>query len=157
MRMVFMMIGALAWSAAAAAAPPPEADRIALERLAAENDSAWNRKDVAAILNQYAADGTLRVSPAAKMEKGEEEIRTFFQASFARRGDGFRHVTELRNIEMIAPGIAMADAHVRVEKANGSGWALVREFSNNSLVVREGESWKLHSVRAYPLPAEQSR
>ena len=151
------MIGALAWSAAAAAAPPSEADRVALERLAAENDAAWDRKDVAAILKQYAAGGTLRVGPAAKMEKGEEEIRTFFQASFARRADGFRHVTELRNIEMIAPGIAMADAHVRVERADGNGWALVREFSNNSLAVREGKTWKLHSVRAYPLPAAQAQ
>lgn len=151
------MIGALAWSAAAAAAPPSEADRMALERLAAENDAAWTRKDTGAILDQYAAGGTLRVGSAAKMEKGEAEIRRFFEASFARRPDGFRHVTELRNIEMIAPGIAMADAHVRVEKADGSGWALFREFSNNSLAVREGKRWKLHSVRAYPLPAEQGQ
>ena len=147
-----LMIGALIWSTAAAATSPSDADRIALARLAAENDAAWTRKDLAAILKQYAADGTLRVGPAAKMEKGEEEIRRFFQTSFARRPDGFRHLTELRNIEMIGPDIAMADAHVRVERADGEGWALVREFSNNSLVVREGKTWKLHSVRAYPLP-----
>lgn len=156
MRLV-SMIGALAWSAAATASPPAAADRMALERLAAENDAAWDRKDVVAILKQYAVDGTLRIGPAAKMEKGEEEIRTFFRESFARRPDGFRHLTELRNIEMIAPDIAMADAHVRVEKADGNGWALVREFSNNSLVVREGKTWKLHSVRAYPLLAAQSK
>lgn len=140
-------------SAAAAAAPPTPADRAALERLAAENDAAWTAKDWDSITGQYAETGTLRVGPDAPVHLGRAAIGRFFRSSFERRAAGFRHVTRLDNIEMVTPDLAIADARVRVERAEaGGGWSLVREFTNSSLVVREGNRWKLHSVRANPLP-----
>ena len=151
-----ILIGMLMWSAAAFAEAPVETDRASLERLAAENDAAWDGKDWAKITDQYVAGGTLRVAPAATVETGRDAIRRFFQASFSRRPDGFRHVTEIRHIEMVTPDLAIADGHVRVEKAEGSGWKLLREFSSNSLIIRVKGVWKLHSVRAYPLPPASS-
>ena len=150
------ILAALLWSGAAAAAPPAPVDRVEMERLAADNDAAWTAKDWARITGQYAASGTLRVGPAAPVELGREAIGRFFQAAFARRPEGFRHVTDLLHIEMVTPDLAIADGHVRVERAEGEGWALVREFSSSSLVIREGGAWKLHSVRAHPLPQKTS-
>lgn len=148
-----MLSVALALSgAAAAAAPPGASDREALERLAAANDAAWTAKDWAAITGQYVESGTLRVAPTAPIQIGRDMIARFFQTSFERRPAGFRHVTRIDNIEMVAPDVAVADGHVRVERASPGGWALVREFTSSSLVVREGRQWKLHSVRATPLP-----
>ncbi len=149
-----MLLVALALSgAAAAAAPPSPADRAELERLAAANDSAWTVKDWASITGQYVESGTLRVAPTAPIQIGRDSIARFFRTSFERRPAGFRHVTRIDNIEMIAPDMALADGHVRVERAGPGGWALVREFTSSSLLVREGGRWKLHSVRATPLPA----
>lgn len=157
MRMRFgktMLLMALALGGgAAAAAPPGPADRAALERLAAANDAAWTAKDWAAITRQYAESGTLRVAPTAPIEIGRESIARFFQASFERRPPGFRHVTRIDNIEMVAPDLAVADGYVRVERSGPAGWTLVREFTSSSLVVRERGQWKLHSVRANPLPS----
>lgn len=137
---------------AAKAAPPPAADRAALEQLASANDAAWTAKDWAAITGQYSEAGTLRVAPTARIEIGREAIGRFFQASFGRRPAGFRHVTRIDNIEMVTPDVAIADGYVRVERAQGSGWELMRGFASSSLIVREGGQWKLHSVRANPLP-----
>lgn len=142
-------------SAGAAAAPPSASDRTALERLAADNDSAWTAKDWASITGQYVAGGTLRVAPTAPIEIGRAAIGRFFQASFKRRPAGFRHITRIDNIDMVTPDLAIADGYVRVERSEAGGsWTLVREFASSSLVVREGGRWKLHSVRANPLPAQ---
>lgn len=145
---------ALALGGTAAAAPPGAADRAALERLAAANDSAWTAKDWSAITGQYVESGTLRVAPTAPIQIGRPAIERFFKASFERRPAGFRHVTRIDHIELVAPDIAVADGHVRVERSGPDGWTLVREFANSSLVVRQGGRWKLHSVRATPLAAE---
>jgi len=154
MRLV-MTIAALSalCSTAANASPPTANDRAALERLASENDAAWTAKDWATITNQYAAGGTLRVDPTKAVELGQEAIGRFFQASFSRRPDGFRHITKVENIEMVTPNLAIADAHVRVERLKDADWVLAREFVSSSLAIREGGNWKLHSVRANPLPA----
>jgi len=141
-------------AAAANASPPADKDRVALQRLASDNDAAWTAKDWATITSQYVAGGTLRVDPTAAVEMGQEAIGRFFQASFSRRPDGFRHITVLDNIEMVTPDLAIADAHVRVEREQNADWVLVREFVSSSLAIREGGKWKLHSVRANPLPTK---
>ena len=140
------------YSASLAATPPSTADRAALLRLAAENDAAWTAKDTARILEQYAGTGTLQVGPTAPLQIGREAVGRFFVAAFERRPAGFRHVTRVEHIAMVAPGVAVADSHVLVERQEGGGWVLVRQFRNTSTVVREDGTWKLHSVRAAPLP-----
>jgi ketosteroid isomerase-like protein len=137
------------------AAPPAAADQAAFERLAAANDGAWDRKDWRAMTAQYAPDGTLRVGPEAVGISGSESIGKFFRESFARRGEGFRHVTRIDQVNMVRPDLAFADGYVRVEKADGDKWVLVREFSSISLLVRSADGWKLHSVRALPWPQKQ--
>ncbi|HEX8222262.1 MAG TPA: nuclear transport factor 2 family protein [Allosphingosinicella sp.] len=151
-KMALPILLALAASAAAAA-PPAPADRAALERLAADNDAAWTARDWATITGQYADQGSLRVGPGEPIHAGRAAISRFFKAAFGRRGAGFRHVTRIDRIEMVTGDVAIADGHVRVERAaEGGGWSLAREFTSSSLLVRDGGRWKLHSVRATPLP-----
>lgn len=134
-----------------AAMPVSDLDRAALERLAAANDAAWNAKDVAAMAGQYAAHGSVRVSPASPTVEGNAAVSNFFGQAFGRRQGEFRHITTLDHLEEIAPGMAMADAGVRVEQQQPDGsWLLVRSFRNVSLVIREGGQWKLRAVRAIP-------
>lgn len=142
------------WGTAASAAPPSVSDRAALERLAADNDAAWTAKDWARITGQYVESGTLRVAPTAPIEIGRAAIGRFFQASFERRPAGFRHVTRIDNIDMVTPNLAIADGYVRVERAEAGEWTLVREFASNSVVMRDGGGWKIHSVRANPFQAQ---
>ena len=133
------------------AMPVSDLDRAALERLAAANDAAWNAKDVAAMAGQYTAHGSVRVSPASPTVEGSAAVSNFFGQAFGRRQGRFRHITTLDHLDEIAPGMAMADAAVRVEQQQPDGsWVLVRSFRNVSLVIREGGQWKLRAVRAIP-------
>lgn len=136
----------------ALAYPPTAADRGALLRLAAENDEAWSAKDTKRILSQYATSGTLQVGPTAPLHVGREAVGKFFVGAFERRPVGFRHVTEVQHISMVSADVAVADSHVRVERQENGAWGLVRQFRNTSTAVREAGEWKLHSVRATPLP-----
>jgi len=131
---------------------PDAADRAALEALARANDAAWNAKDSAALSRQYTPDGTLRVGADAPVHFGREAVTRFLQASFARRPEGYRHLTRIDHVTMVTADIAIADNHVRVERCERAQCSLVREFANSSLVVRQADGWKLHSVRAQPLP-----
>jgi uncharacterized protein (TIGR02246 family) len=141
----------LAFAAPAPAAPPSQADAQALRQLAAENDAAWTAKEALTIAGQYAADGSVRVGHDAGPVSGRAALHAFFEAGFAKRQPGFRHVSQVDHIEMVADDTALADARVRVERVNAAGgWDLVREFRTNSLLVREGGVWRLRAVRAHP-------
>jgi ketosteroid isomerase-like protein len=153
----FLLTVGVLWLAFAAtgpalASPPGDADRMALQQLAAANDAAWGAKDVATISTQYVADGSVRVAPQAPVIYGREQVIEFFDRAFARRQGTHRHITVLDNIELISPDMALADAGVRVERRDPDGnWTLVRTFRSVSLAVREGGIWRLRSVRAIPM------
>lgn len=133
------------------AMPPSPTDLSALEALAAANDLAWNAADATAISRQYTTDSSLRLSPMDSALIGREAVRTYFARVFGQRPPGMRHISRLERVEMIAPDLAFADVHVRVEQREGDGWALAREFVNHSVLRRENGIWHLHAVRAHRL------
>lgn len=151
---IFASLGLLLASSLAMPAlalPVSDSDRQSLQRLAAANDTAWNDRDVATIASQYAADGSVRVSPQVSVIAGRRPVTQFFTEAFARRQGTHRHITALDHIELITSDMALVDGSVRVERQQSDGsWSLVRTFRNVSLVVREGGQWKLRSVRAIP-------
>jgi uncharacterized protein (TIGR02246 family) len=152
MRIWFMAAAAMMMTTGAMAAAPSAADRTALERLAADNDAAWNAKDVDGVMAQYAGDGSLRLGGGPAFN-GLAAVRRYFTQAFAQRQGRLRHVTRLDNVDLVTPDLAYADAHVRVERDNGDGsFTLMREFRNHSLVVREGGAWRMRAVRAHMLP-----
>lgn len=141
--------------AAAAAAPAAPEERAALERLAAEADAAWNRRDAAAMAGFYAADANLRLGGMADPVTGRESVHAYFERAFASRAGEMRHITLLDDIDMPRPGMAVSDAIVRVEQRTADGgWRLVRSFANTSVAIREQGGWKLVAVRAHVLPAD---
>lgn len=153
MRMILAAV-ALLMATGVMAAPPGPADRAALEKLAAENDAAWNAKQVDVIVGQYADGASLRLGGSAA-HNGREAVRGYFTRAFGARQGKLRHVTQVDNLDMVTPDLVLADAHVRVERDNADGSVtLMREFRNHSVVVREGGVWRLRAVRAHPLPAK---
>jgi uncharacterized protein (TIGR02246 family) len=143
---------ALLTPAAAAAAPPSPAEREALEALAARNDGAWNAADAVAVSADYASDGSLRLTGMAAALEGRDAVRAYFEKAFAARPATFRHVTRLQAIDMVAPGVALADAEVRVEQLKEGRWELARRFLNHSVLKRDGGAWRIQAVRAHLVP-----
>jgi len=139
-------------AAPALAAPPSDTDAAALRVLAAEADKAWNAADVDGMAAYYAPDATLQVTDRGDQFVGRETIRRYFGEAFARRPGVFRHITEIRRMDAVAPGLVFTDADVRVEQQQADGsWKLVRAFGNVSVAARDGQGWKLRAVRAWPV------
>ncbi len=124
-----------------------------LERLADAADQAWNRGDAEGMSRYYVDEANLRLSSMAEPLKGRDALRSYFSRSFAGRTTSMRHVTKIEDIDMLGPDLALSDGIVRVERDDGNGgWALVREYRNNSLAVRRNGRWQLAAVRAFALP-----
>lgn len=154
MRLILTAAALMMTAANACAEPPRAEDRAALEKLAADNDAAWNVKDVDGVMAQYAGDGSLRLG-GGEAFNGLPAVRRYFTSAFAQRQGELRHVTKLDNLDLVTPDIAYADAYVRVERENGDGsFTLMREFRNHSLVVRENGRWRMRAVRAHVMPAK---
>lgn len=146
------LAGSMLLAAAAHAAPPNPADARALMKLGADNDAFWDAADAEKISSHYAIDGTLRVGDSETYE-GRDAVRGYFRTSFANRPAGLHHVSQVDRIDMLTKDVALADAHVRVERANPDGSrTLLREFRNLSVLVREGKAWRFRAIRALPLP-----
>ena len=144
---------ACAVTTAAHAAPPSAADEAALRALGAAADAAWNAKDAAAMAGHYARDADMLVGAAdGQVQRGRAAVQAYYARSFGARQGVMRHVSEIRNLDMLAPDLALSDVAVRVEARQPDGtWKLMRRFNNVSISVREDGAWKLKAVRAYPI------
>jgi uncharacterized protein (TIGR02246 family) len=133
---------------AARAAPPTDADRAALQTLAAELDVAWDHGDPEAVSAFYAGDGTLRLDNRPLVE-GRSAVQRYFEETIGRRPVGARHVTRVEHIDMVTPDLALVDAHARIERDGAQGERQVlADFHNQTLAVRVGSTWRLRVVRA---------
>ncbi|HYG27146.1 MAG TPA: nuclear transport factor 2 family protein [Caulobacteraceae bacterium] len=146
-----LILAAAACVATPALAAPPAANEAARLRAIAEAvDEAWNAGDADRIADLYAAEGDLWPPGAAGPVDGREAVRQHFKRAFAARRDAVRHVSEVRRLDKLTPDIVLADVSVRLEERQADGsWKVTRRFSNATLVVRQGQAWKLRSVRAF--------
>ncbi|HEY0143357.1 MAG TPA: hypothetical protein VGF48_20865 [Thermoanaerobaculia bacterium] len=155
-RIIAALLLLTAFSASAAsprATGLPEADVRALVALADLTDVYWTNKDAAALTSIYTADGHNRILGMPVDLRGQKEILAFFTRSFsAPRAAGLRHRTVVHEVQQIAPGIAAVDGSVYLESVEGEKVTLVRKFSMNVVVVKEGGAWKvrLNRVRVEP-------
>jgi len=153
-RVLFAVLGVLAlWSAAAPAAAPDADTLDRFRALAARGDAVWDAGDAPGMADLYTADADLRLGGMDGSVKGRSAVRDYFTQSFAKRPADLRHVTRITHAEMVGPDMAFVDNDVRLEQKGPDGaWTLLRSFKNYSLVVRDGDGWKLRAVRAVVVP-----
>lgn len=154
MRMIFhtgLVLLALVSVLPARAQPVSAADQAALLAVAARSDAVWNAKDTDGMAAIYAEDGMLRLASEAPL-LGRAAMRDYFANAFARRPDGFRHVTRLTVFQALSPDLVLTDSDVSVEQVQADGtWKVARRFRTNSVAVRRDGAWLLSAVRAIPL------
>ncbi|WP_374473916.1 nuclear transport factor 2 family protein [Arenimonas sp.] len=131
-----------------------ESDRATLLAMAAESDAHWDAADAGRLAAMFAPDADFRLADRVAFDS-REGILDYFTRSFAGRPAGMHHVTEIVALREVAPGVVMADGHVRLERETADGGReLLRRFVNHTLVVRDGDGWRFKALRAHPLPAE---
>jgi uncharacterized protein (TIGR02246 family) len=152
MKQLPLFLLALLLPAAAPAAPAGPQDRAALQALADATDAAWDKRDVDAMLTNFAADGTLRLGGMPAPVQGHPALRAFFAQGFGTRSGELRHVTRIDHAELTAADLAVADGQVLIQRRTADGgWETVRAFANTSVAVRQGGRWKLSAIRGYPV------
>ena len=150
------MIRALAAIALFLATPAPAAepspqDRTALLQLAERMDRAWTAADADANAALFASDATARFD-TEPLGRGREAIRRQFQAFFKDRPAGLRHATTIERMELLAPGLTLWDAEVRVKRRQPAGhWETLTRIRNVTVAVRQADGWRIKTVRAFPI------
>lgn len=128
-------------------------ERAQLVQLAQRSDALWDAGDAAALSALFADEADLRMGERVG-GAGREQILAYFRQSFARREPGLHHVTEVIGLREVAPGVVLADGHVRLERARADGGReLLRRFLSHTLLVKQDGAWRFMSVRAHPQPA----
>lgn len=132
----------------------PPADREVLAALARDGDAHWDAADAASLAALFAEDADLRLGEGP-VQRGRAAVLAYFARSFGGRAPHLRHRTELVSLNEVAPGVVVADALVRLERAApGEAPVLLRRFVNHTVLVKEDGAWRFKAVRAHPLPAE---
>ena len=148
---ILALTGAFLIAAPAISAEPSPGDRTALLQLAERMDQAWTVADADANAELFASDATARFD-ADPLGSGREAIREQFRAFFKDRPAGLRHVTNIERVELLAPGLALWDAEVRVERRQAAGdWMTLTRIRNVTLAVRQSDGWRIKAVRAFPI------
>lgn len=132
-------------------------DVAAIVRLAETGDEAWNEKDAVALSRLFTEDAHNWMVGSEMNLRGRDEIAAFFTASFAQRGPGMRHRTVVKELQLVAPGVVVADGEVFVERvAEGQAPVVLRRFTMNSVAVNGPEGWRLRINRVHLQPAPAS-
>lgn len=131
----------------------PEAEMHAVEAAATQADANWNARDAAGLSAMYTDDATLVVGDTDAL-RGREAVLAYFTRSFARTPASMRHTTMVDRMIVLAPDLVWADTRVALDDAGASGQPTrVRDFNTLTLLRKQDGQWKLHTVRAYPVPA----
>lgn len=151
MRCMLAIAGLITLATPSLAAEPAAADRRQLLQLAERMDQAWTAGDAAANAQLFDAEATARFGEDP-LGEGREAIRRQFDGFFAGRPAGLRHVTRIERIEQLASDLAQWDAEVRVERRAADGrWTTLSRIRNVTIAIRQGEGWRIKSVRAFPV------
>ncbi len=151
MRARWALLGVTAASLAvsASAQPADQSMRQEIERLAATYAENFNKQDAAGIASLYTKDGML-VSSAPKIVKnGPQEIEQAYQTLFKT---GINH--EQIIVDQVSPlggdaAISLGEYHLTGEGQSG---AIKVDGHWTAVDVREGSTWKIRLITAFPNP-----
>lgn len=150
---ILALAAALLAAAPAQAAQPAPVDAAVLTALAAEADTAWNLRDADRMTAVYADHASLIVGAMPEAREGRAGIGDYIARAFAGRQGEWRHVTRLTRMEAVGPDLVLSDAVVDVDQRQPDGsWKTMRRFNNVTLAQRQGDGWRIRTVRAFPMP-----
>lgn len=126
----------------------PEELRQAAEEIAKKYDAAYNKKDVAALLDLYARDPVF--VPPGPVVEGKPALQLFYKSRFDAGATG--HVTRVIDVRPVGKGaFGVAEWSVMVPGPNGA----MKEIHGNLLAVYQHQvnGWKMLSLTANIIPA----
>lgn len=116
-------------------------------------DATWVARDAEQFSLLFTQDASFGFVAAGSSLEGRAAILQHFVDQFARQSPDLRHVTQVREIRTVAPGVVTVDGNVEVRRT-GTGDAdptILRRFAIFAVMLKSGSEWNIHVVRAYRL------
>lgn len=139
-----------------AAAAGKSSDGAAIRLFWSTLDAMWNERDAERFGDLFTVDGSFEFVDRGQSLENRAMIHRYFAERFPRFAPGLRHLTSVREIRVIAPGVRTVDGKVEIlhNEPDGSAEpAVLRTFAIFAVMLQTAEGWRIRVLRAYELPA----
>ena len=146
------MLAALPNSAGVQAQSSTSPDWVAAAVVLRELDAAYDARDAARFSALFVKDASFEFPVEGTRMKGRDEIRRVFAERFQTLAPEIRHVTTLRAVDEIRPGMIAVDFEVDivgVDPATGKTQTALFHYSGVGVGVRTGSQWRIRLARVY--------
>ena len=129
---------------------PP--NREAIAAVLQELDSAWNARDAARFSAVFSQDGSFGFPGAGITLRGHEQIRGYYDKLFAKMPSDLRHVTTMRDFEVVNPDCVAVEVQVEIlgtDPKTGVTQVPLAHYGGMGLGVRTESGWRIRLARVY--------
>jgi len=134
----------------APSASPPSREAIAA--VVQELDAAWNARESARFSAVFSKDGSFGFPVEGIALRGRDEIRGHYAKVFAKMPPDLRHVTTIRDFEVINPDLVAVDVEVGIlgtDPKTGTTQTPLAHYRGLGLGVRMDSGWRIRLARVY--------
>jgi uncharacterized protein (TIGR02246 family) len=117
----------------------------ALQLLITELDARWNARDADSMSRLFTSDVDFRIY-GTRHHRSREEFRSHYATAFSRIAPDVRHATSLNSVRLLAPGVALLDGEVVVNKM-GAPDAEARRFDYAAVAIHRDGAWMFDAFR----------
>ncbi len=144
----------LPWASALArrapSASPP--NREAIAAVVQELDAAWNAREPARFSAVFSEDGSFGFPGEGIALRGRAEISGHYGKVFAKLPPDLRHLTTIRDFEIMNPDLVAVDFEVdilRADSKTGSTQMPLVHYKGFGLGIRSDSGWRIRLARVY--------
>ena len=140
--------GALGQQTPSAAPPNRETIAAVLQAL----DAAWNARDPVRFSAVFSSDGSFGFPVEGVSLHGRDEIRSHYEKLFAKMPPDWRHITTIRDFEVITDGLVAVEIQVEilgVDPKTRVTQTPLAHYAGMGLGVRTDSGWRIRLARVY--------
>jgi uncharacterized protein (TIGR02246 family) len=129
---------------------PPTREVVAA--VVQELDTAWNTRDATRFSAVFSKDGSFGFPGEGVTLRGHEQIRGYYDKLFAKMPADLRHVTTIRDFEIINPDLVAVEVQVEImgkDPKTGAAQTPLIHYGGMGLGVRTESGWRIRMARVY--------
>jgi uncharacterized protein (TIGR02246 family) len=117
-------------------------------------DAVWNGRDAARFSDLFTAEGSFQFVDSGLALTGRDAIHRHFAGQFPQLPPELRHLTTVREVALVAPGVRTLDGGVEILRDGGDNAppAVLKSFAIVAVMLETAEGWRIRLLRAYELP-----